>query len=177
MKRLGGHEELGVDTPVTVDSNRPKGCPYHMASCSTCKAEGRKVRGGTFRLMAFCLPNHHYVWWSPAFLGRGDHLLPLGTWKWFSKPLFYFSDAIFVWLLVYLFSWLYFFHFLPPLHWQGVSCCGSLSFWQGLNQEKHTNLDIQRMETKSPWLRKIIQVQFLALIFSCKIWKTSCHRE
>lgn len=105
----------------------PRDVPYHMASCSTYKAEGRKVRGGAFRLMAFCLPNHHHVWWSPAFLGRGDHLLPLGTWKWFSKSLFYFSDAIFVWFLVYLFSWLYLFHFLLPLHWQGGSCCGSLS--------------------------------------------------
>lgn len=135
-----------------------------------------KGRGGTFRVMAFCFPNHHYVWWSPAFLGMGDHLLPLGTLG--NNSLFYFSDRIVVCdafssLIKLSLSQPEFSHFYPSTFsphstdrkW--VSCRGGLSCWLGLNHDKNTKLDVQRAETKPPWLRKTIQVQFLALNFSC----------
>jgi len=35
--------------------------PYHITSCSTIKAEGRRRKGGMFRVMAFVFLSNHYT--------------------------------------------------------------------------------------------------------------------
>lgn len=57
----------------------PRNIPGHMASCSVYKAGGRR-KWGMSGVMVFVIPNHHYMWWSPAFLEMAEHLPAGGKW-------------------------------------------------------------------------------------------------
>lgn len=63
-------KELGGDTGRTAD---PRNIPFHTASCSAQKAEGRR-EWGMSGVMVFAIPRHHYMGWSPAFLEMAEHL-------------------------------------------------------------------------------------------------------
>jgi len=72
--RLGMHRswegtQLGQLTPTDQ-----KDIPYHMTSCSSCKAGRRRRKEGTFGVMMFVFPSNCYAWWGPAFLGVAECL-------------------------------------------------------------------------------------------------------
>lgn len=68
--------------------NDHRDIPDHMVSCSAYRTWGRG-RGGTFGVMEFFFPSHHYVWQNSAFLRMVEHL-PVNA-KWWTNSLFWFA--------------------------------------------------------------------------------------
>lgn len=122
--RLGVHRMGPEGTQpkhLTPADQRDFPCP--MLSCWAIKAGGRG-KWKMFGVTTFVFPSHHYMWWSPAFMGLAAHL-PVHGKQWMNS---------FVCFAVYLLSCLY--HnlqvfaflprFLPSSCWGGASKqCGS----------------------------------------------------
>lgn len=104
--------------------------PYHRMSRSTYKDGGRRKKGAHSEKEHFVFLGNCHTWWSPAFLGMGEHLPAYEKWginsllcscMWFC--LIYQT----IYISTHNFIHFYLFQFVPPSHCRGVreQLCGT----------------------------------------------------